>query len=294
MKEVICFLRVCLPVVQRWTLAGIEDELRLREDDGFDLLVTVGGSVERLWHSQCTFYIVDILLCSLIYVFDLFHFFLISVFFRSDRRDHQNSPLEAGWRLRRTAKTSRTITPKKPGESRLTRWDMRARLSGEEESQNGNSGSMQQMASSPIKVIALLAFGLAGALSGTAQNGSSPAPQSALSSKHTITVNFDYDFSKTPACSKTVTKACIQQFIVYDISAGLAVRTKLFSIPVPPGETKLVKGLTGKSPLLLFESGKHRIAVTAQMAGGKESDIDASITWVEVPASENKLVAAPK
>jgi hypothetical protein len=146
----------------------------------------------------------------------------------------------------------------------------------------------------PIKVMALFVIGLAGALSGTAQNASSPAPQPASSSKHTITVNFDYDFSKTPACSKTVTMACVQEFIVYDTSAGLKVRTKLFSIPVPPGETKLVKGITGKSPLLLFESGKHRIAVTAQMAGGKESDIDASMTWVEVPAAENKLVAAPK
>jgi len=145
-----------------------------------------------------------------------------------------------------------------------------------------------------MKFMALFAIGLAGALSGAAQNGSSPAAQSPLSSKHTITVNFDYDFSKTPACSKTVTKACVQQFIVYDISLGLAVRTKLFSIPVPPGETKLVKGITTKSPLLLFESGKHRIAVTAQMADGKESDIQASMIWVEVPAPENKLVTPPK
>jgi len=143
-------------------------------------------------------------------------------------------------------------------------------------------------------MMALFAIGLSGAPSGTAQNVSSPAPQAASSSKHTITVNFDYDFSKTPVCSKTVTKACVQEFTVYDISAGFTDRTKLFSIPVPPGETKLVKGITGKSPLLLFESGKHRIAVTAQLAGGKESDIDASTTWVEVPAPENKLVTAPK
>jgi hypothetical protein len=146
----------------------------------------------------------------------------------------------------------------------------------------------------PIKVMAIFAIGLAGAFSRPPQTASSPAPQPAPSSKHTITVNFDYDFSKTPACSKTVTKACVQEFIVYDISAGLTVRTKLFSIPAPPGETKLVKGITGKSPLLLFESGKHRIAVTAQMAGGKESDIDASMTWVEVPTPENKLVTTPK
>lgn len=146
----------------------------------------------------------------------------------------------------------------------------------------------------PMKIMMLSAIGLASALSGTAQNASSPAPQPASPSKHAVTVNFDYDFSKTPACSKMVTKACVQQFIVYDISAGLTARTKLFSIPVPPGETKLVKGITGKSPLLLFESGKHRIAVTAQIAGGKESDIDASMTWVEVPAPDNKLVTAPK
>jgi hypothetical protein len=47
-----------------------------------------------------------------------------------------------------------------------------------------------------IKVMALFAIGLAGGLSGTAQNASSSAPQPASSSKHTITVNFDYDFSK--------------------------------------------------------------------------------------------------
>jgi hypothetical protein len=43
-------------------------------------------------------------------------------------------------RLRRTAKTSRTTTPKGQRDLRLTRRGRRARLSGEGEAQNGNSG----------------------------------------------------------------------------------------------------------------------------------------------------------
>jgi hypothetical protein len=81
--------------------------------------------------------------------------------------------------------------------------------------------------------------------------------------KHTITVNFSYDFSKTPSCSEKIKNACIVQFNVYDISAGAKSPTKLFSVPAPPGETKPAKGISGKSPRLLLEPGKHQLAVTA-------------------------------
>ena len=101
--------------------------------------------------------------------------------------------------------------------------------------------------------------------------------------KHTITVNFNYDFSKTPSCSETTKKMCVVQFNVYDISAGLKSRRNLFSVPAPPGETKLVKGITGKSPRLSLDPGKHELAVTAQMSNGTESNVDATTTWVDIP-----------
>jgi hypothetical protein len=53
--------------------------------------------------------------------------------------------------------------------------------------------------------------------------------------KHSITVKFDYDFRATPACVSAVRKNCVEQFNLYDISAGLAKRTKLASMPVPSG-----------------------------------------------------------
>jgi len=109
------------------------------------------------------------------------------------------------------------------------------------------------------------------------------------SSKHTITVTFNYDFSKTPSCSATVTKSCVQQFNVYDLSAGFETRTKMFSIPVEPGQTKVVNGIKGKSPLLAFEPGRHKLGVTAQMAGGPESPVEASTTWVVIPPANKKL-----
>jgi hypothetical protein len=100
--------------------------------------------------------------------------------------------------------------------------------------------------------------------------------------KHTITVNFNYDFSKTPSCSEQIRKACIVQFNVYDISAGAKSPTKLFSVPVPPGETKPAHGIS-MSPRLLFEPGKHELAVTAQLPDGKESKVEATSTWVDIP-----------
>lgn len=111
---------------------------------------------------------------------------------------------------------------------------------------------------------------------------------------HTITVNFNYDFSKTPSCSATVTKSCVQQFNVYDISSGAKSRAKLFSIPAPSGQTGPVKGITGKSPLLAFEPGKHKLGVTAQMSNGKESFVEASTTWVEIPVPPKSPSAPPQ
>jgi hypothetical protein len=98
--------------------------------------------------------------------------------------------------------------------------------------------------------------------------------------KHSITVTFDYDFTVNRACSTTVTTKCIARFNVYDISGGKPY--KLFSIPTPADASGRVKGITGDSQPLLFESGKHLFAVTAQMASGEESNPHACEVWAEV------------
>jgi hypothetical protein len=102
-------------------------------------------------------------------------------------------------------------------------------------------------------------------------------------SKHSVTITFDYDFGITPPCSDKVVKNCVKQFVVYDISAGIQNRTKLFSFPADPAAKGMVKGVTATSPKLLFESGKHLISVVAQNPAEVESDVKAAQTWIEVP-----------
>jgi hypothetical protein len=99
--------------------------------------------------------------------------------------------------------------------------------------------------------------------------------------KHTITVTFDYDFTATHACSPKITKKCIAKFVVYDISGDKPY--KLFTIPVPADATGPVKGVSGESQPLLFESGKHKLAVTAQNDKGEESSSYAATVWITIP-----------
>jgi hypothetical protein len=101
---------------------------------------------------------------------------------------------------------------------------------------------------------------------------------------HFVSVTFNYDFGKTPACSATVKTSCVQEFVAYDISAGVRRRTKLFEIPLPPNPVGLVQGITGKSPTKLdFESGKHLISVSALEPDGTESKHRVCTTWIEIP-----------
>ena len=99
--------------------------------------------------------------------------------------------------------------------------------------------------------------------------------------KHTIVVTFDYDFTAMPACSEKVTKKCIAKFVVYDISGEKPY--KLFTIPVPAGATGKVKGISGESQPLLFESGKHLLGVSAQRESGQESNPHATTFWATIP-----------
>ena len=100
--------------------------------------------------------------------------------------------------------------------------------------------------------------------------------------KHTITVKFDYDFSRSPACSANITTKCVQQFNVYDISGGPVHRIKLFPIPVPPNAIGQMRGITGTSPQLSFEPGTHFLAVTAQPPTGNESNPVVCMTIVKM------------
>ncbi len=112
------------------------------------------------------------------------------------------------------------------------------------------------------------------------------APPPDPANRHTVTVKFDYDFSKTPACpAKSPSKTCVKRFDVYDVSGG---RYKLFTIPAPEGATGMVKGITGRGPERTFEPGTHLIAVTAENATGVESDTNAAKISVEV---KRKIVA---
>lgn len=98
--------------------------------------------------------------------------------------------------------------------------------------------------------------------------------------KKRIIVTFDYDFGLNPACSLTLTKNCIKQFNVYDMTDK--GRMKLFSIPVPGGAAGFVKGITGTSPPIRLPAGEHIVAVTAESANGLESDSGACATRIQV------------
>lgn len=100
---------------------------------------------------------------------------------------------------------------------------------------------------------------------------------------HKIVFTFSYDFRLTPACSHKIKQACVQQFNFYDISAGMAKRVKLGSIPTPPHAKGFVKNISGTSDSILFNPGHHLVAVAAQMPDGSESDLRGCTTVVKIP-----------
>jgi hypothetical protein len=113
-----------------------------------------------------------------------------------------------------------------------------------------------------------------------AQTKDPPKNDPSGSAMHTVTVKFDYDFTRTPLCSGKIKDSCVSTFTVYDISGPKAY--KLFSIPAPADAKGMVKGITAKSPRMLFGVGKHRIGVSAVTASGKESPPIACDTIVEI------------
>jgi hypothetical protein len=120
-----------------------------------------------------------------------------------------------------------------------------------------------------MKGIALLSTILSAGLAASVLIPQCGGAQS-ISSKHSITLNFDYDFKKGHACDSPTAKNCVKQFNVYDISGNKLYF--LFSIPAPSGASGAVKGIRATSPELNFENGTHWLGVAAQMAEGAESD----------------------
>lgn len=108
-------------------------------------------------------------------------------------------------------------------------------------------------------------------------------PAAPAHSQHSVTVTFDYDFGLTPACSKKITKACVQRFVAYDISAGAGHSAMLFQIPLPANPAGAVHGIVATSPKLDFESGRHLVSVTAQGPDGRQSRKSVCTTWITIP-----------
>ncbi len=117
----------------------------------------------------------------------------------------------------------------------------------------------------PFLVLALLATAV------------SPKP-----SRHKIRFTFSYDFGITPPCSSTVKERCVQQFNFYEISPGISNRAKLGSIPAPAHATGFVKDITGTTKSFLFTSGRHMVAVSAQMPDGSESDLSQCTKTIKI------------
>jgi hypothetical protein len=100
--------------------------------------------------------------------------------------------------------------------------------------------------------------------------------------KRTVTVTFDYDFSKNPPCSAKVTKKCIQQFDVWEVSADKPIF--LFTISPPLNAAGIVTGITGSAlKKRAFFTGPHRIGVSAKMhAPDSESNPNQCMVFVQV------------
>jgi hypothetical protein len=132
---------------------------------------------------------------------------------------------------------------------------------------NGSSSSR----ATPLLRVVLCAVIMAIAVFATGQGNSH---------RHAVTVTFNYDFQLTPACSAGAKKNCVQEFIVYDLSAGAANRRRLASKSVGAWASGNVTGISITSPRLAFEVGKHLIAVVARTPDGIESDAYKCTIWL--------------
>jgi len=98
---------------------------------------------------------------------------------------------------------------------------------------------------------------------------------------HTITVTFNYDFSKTPVCEKKVVKNCVRTFLVYDVTDGATKKKYLFTIPAADN-AKGVQQVSYTAQNVVIASGMRTLAVTASDFQGVQSDPAAAQTTITV------------
>jgi len=121
-----------------------------------------------------------------------------------------------------------------------------------------------------------------------ASSPAGPATQGPV--PHRISVTFDYDFDRTPACTEKIKRRCVQQFVVYDISAGPSHPYQIGVVALPDHPFGQRRAIPGKTDPHIFESGRHLIAVTAQEPEPQPHPLEsntvgcASCTaWVKLP-----------
>jgi hypothetical protein len=146
----------------------------------------------------------------------------------------------------------------------------------------GGQATVSPAATSPANSSAASAAAPASSSPATPPIQGSPPP-STSHDVHVVTVTFDYDFTKTPACTAKITTHCVSQFIAYDISGGAKHPVMLFPIPLPSNPAGQRKGITQAGPPLDFESGKHRISVSAMSPDGTHSRRSLCTTWITIP-----------
>jgi len=107
---------------------------------------------------------------------------------------------------------------------------------------------------------------------------------------HTISVSFDYDFDRTPACTEKIKRHCVKQFVVYDISGGANHAYQIGIVALPDHPFGQRRAIVGKTDPHVFESGRHLIAITAQEEGAQPHPLESNTigcvsctTWVTIP-----------
>jgi len=135
----------------------------------------------------------------------------------------------------------------------------------------------------------------------TAPSSGQNAPQQTppTDAWHCITVQFEYDFSKTPPCTGSKPKhPCVAQFAIYETTAGTNKKNRvfLFYVPLPVKQSGTVQ-VTGESPKQIdFVLGWHKLGVGALDETGKDSHMkfcDSCATWIDVEAGPTPTPSAP-
>lgn len=118
---------------------------------------------------------------------------------------------------------------------------------------------------------------------------------------HFITVTFDYDFAKTPPCSKKKpVHPCVDHFSIFETTAGTKkkYRVPLFDVPLP-SQPQGKKTVSQQSPQQInFVLGWHKLGVAAVDPLNGESTLHfcmscATWIWVQVGPTPTPSIPAP-